>query len=166
MSRSVFPLCKEMLRLLPKLLYCSLQHIIMWHNVESLSMFFNGQKTWKSHGSQSGLYAGCLTTSTTSHCMALSCTWTLDHMGSDTVMQQDNVLREFTWMIVLYVGVQLSKSSKLMVCSDCVITWFEVQKKGFLDVIALPAGACYQNVFTWDEAGCLHFMPAHFLFRT
>lgn len=87
-------------------------------------------------------------------------------MGSDTVMQQDDAFREFTWMIVLYVGVQLSKSLKLMVCADCVITLFEVQKKGFFDVLALPADACDQNVFSWDEAGCLHFMPAHFLFRT
>jgi hypothetical protein len=43
-------------------------------------------------------------------------------MGSDTVMQQDDALREFTWMIVLYVGVQLSKGLRLMVCADCVIT--------------------------------------------
>jgi len=69
-------------------------------------------------------------------------------------------------MIVLYVGVQLSKILKLMVCADCVITLFEVQKKGFFDFIALPADACDQSVFIWDEAGCLHFMPTHFLFRT
>jgi hypothetical protein len=40
-------------------------------------------------------------------------------MGTDTVMQQDDAVCEFTWMIVLYVGVQLSKSLKLMVCADC-----------------------------------------------
>jgi hypothetical protein len=124
MHRSVFPLCKELLRLLPKPLYTS-----SCDNVESLSTFLNGQKTWKSHCSQSGLYAGCLTTS---RCMALSCSWTLDHMGSDTVMQQDGGVSEFTWMIVLYVGVQLLKSLRLMVCTDCVITWFGIQKKGFL----------------------------------
>jgi hypothetical protein len=32
--------------------------------------------------------------------------------------------------------------------------------------VPLPADACDQYVFSWDEAGCLHFMPAHFLFRT
>jgi hypothetical protein len=42
--------------------------------------------------------------------------------GSDTVMQQDDAPREFMWMIVLYVGVQLSKRTRLMVCTDCVIT--------------------------------------------
>jgi hypothetical protein len=43
-------------------------------------------------------------------------------MGTDTVMEHDDAISEFTWVIVLYVGVQLSKCLKLMVCADYVIT--------------------------------------------
>jgi hypothetical protein len=43
-------------------------------------------------------------------------------MGTDTVMQQDDAVGEFTWMPVLYVGVQLSKSLTVKICADCVIT--------------------------------------------
>jgi len=43
-------------------------------------------------------------------------------MATGTVMQQDDAVSEFTWAIVLCVGVHLSKSLKLMVCADNVIT--------------------------------------------
>jgi hypothetical protein len=37
-------------------------------------------------------------------------------------MQQDDAVSEFTQMIVLYLGGQLSEILKLMVCTDFVIT--------------------------------------------
>jgi hypothetical protein len=56
-------------RLLHKSLLHSLLHMIMWHNFEPLSTFFNSPREGKSHGDNSGLYEGC---SGTSHCMAYS----------------------------------------------------------------------------------------------
>jgi hypothetical protein len=40
---------------------------------------------------------------------------------------------EFAWAFVLDLGTQLLKCLSIMVCIDCVVTWFEVEKQWYLD---------------------------------
>jgi len=100
-----------------KSLYISHLRIAIWHEClafECLAL----QTDIKMHGNKSGLYAQYLS-------LAFSWSW-LPWAHGD----RKCAAPEFTTKFVLELGVQLLSSLRSKVCTDCVITWFEVQKQG------------------------------------
>jgi len=109
-------------------------------SVWSMRANCNDPKVGKSQGSNSQLYAWCLSTF---HCMTFSWSCILwVTMGISSVMQQNDAISDFTPTLVLDLRALLLKCWTVMVCTICVVTT-EVQKQGSLNVLLLFAHICY-----------------------
>lgn len=123
-SKLAYPICQEFTGLLPKPLYHSLLHIAVWYECLAVFRMFEHLPS-----------LGCL--------LALH---SVDHMWTDIVVQQCDAIGEFPLMFVLYHGPQLMMHSKVMVCIDCVVMWFDILKLGSSDILLVLLQRFYHLV--------------------
>ena len=109
-------------------------------SIWSMRDICNDPKMGKSQSSDSKPYAWYLSTF---HCMTFSWSCILwVTMGISSVMQQNNVVSDFTLTLFLDLSALLLKCWTVMVCTICVVMT-EVQKQGSLNVLLLFAHTCY-----------------------